>query len=258
MNFRFVEPWHLYLPRAGGHVVGFSGSGGKTSLMQACARVLTAEGVPVLMTCTTRTEPLDGVRPWIWPDDGIPTAGEDPVYLHAGPDAEGKWRGLEAAQVDALEEDFAEHVVLVETDGAAKMPVKIYREGEPVWPRRTSLAVVVMGIASVGCRAAEVVHRFDPSALPGAQGLHPDKPWLWDHLLALLQAENGYLSRVPEGVPTVLALGGLAQQEDSIGLFDFVGKAMQDTRLPLVTFFETADKEPSIRTACHEDGDGTR
>jgi hypothetical protein len=101
-------------------------------------------------------------------------------------------------------------------------------------------------------KAAEAVHRFAAAALPPLEGLHADKPWLWDHLLGLLQAPDGYLARVPAEVPVVLALGGLGSQEDSIGLFDFVSRAMQDPRLPLVTFFEAAGENPGFRTACAE------
>ncbi|PID81457.1 hypothetical protein CSB20_02920 [bacterium DOLZORAL124_64_63] len=173
-----------------------------------------------------------------------------PLYLHAGVDEAGKWRGLPPEQVDQLGDIFADHVILVETDGSAKRPLKFYREWEPVWPDRTSLAVVVMGVGAVGMRAAEVVHRFDAAALPGLADLHPEKPWLWDHLLALLQAPDGYLAQVPPEVPAVLALGGLGAQDDSIGLFDFVGRAMADPRLPLVTFFESGGEAPHFRTAC--------
>ncbi|PID80136.1 putative selenium-dependent hydroxylase accessory protein YqeC [bacterium DOLZORAL124_64_63] len=250
MNFSFVDPWHLYLPREGGHVVGFAGSGGKTSLMGACARQLQGEGVPVLLTCTTRSEPVPGVRPCLWPEERGMPAGGLPLYLHAGVDEAGKWRGLPPEQVDQLGDIFADHVILVETDGSAKRPLKFYREWEPVWPDRTSLAVVVMGVGAVGMRAAEVVHRFDAAALPGLADLHPEKPWLWDHLLALLQAPDGYLAQVPPEVPAVLALGGLGAQDDSIGLFDFVGRAMADPRLPLVTFFESGGEAPHFRTAC--------
>lgn len=254
MNFSFVDPWDLYLPREGGHVVGFSGSGGKTSLMRACAERLAAGGVSVLMTCTTRSEPLAGISDFSWPGDGPATEDGGPFFLHAGLDDKGKWQGLPPETVDGLALHFPDHVVLVETDGAAKKPLKFYRADEPVWPARTSLAVVVMGIGQVGEPAGRVVHRFAAERLPGAQDLHPDKPWLWDHQLALLTAPDGYLARAPEGAPVVLALGGLSSQEDSIGLFEFVGRAMSEAEVPLVTFFETAGDAPSFRTACLEPG----
>ena len=54
MNFSFVDPWHSFLPREGGHVVALSGSGGKTALQRTLGEFYRAEGVPVVLTCTTR------------------------------------------------------------------------------------------------------------------------------------------------------------------------------------------------------------
>ena len=61
MKFSFVDPWHGFLPREGGHVFALSGSGGKTSLMRALADWYAREGLPLVLTTTTRTEPLEGV-----------------------------------------------------------------------------------------------------------------------------------------------------------------------------------------------------
>lgn len=70
----------------------------------------------------------------------------------------------------------------------------------------------------------------------------------------LLLVPNGYLAQVPTGVPTVLALTGLADQADSIGLFEFVGRAMARPELPLVMFCSATDGTLQIRTACAERG----
>lgn len=250
MSFSFVDPWHLYLPREGGHLVGISGSGGKTGFMQACAGQLAADHVPVIMSCTTRSEPLPGVEAYAIDSPFPEPLPGSLIYLHDGLDSEGKWRGLDPEVLDRWMDRFPDRVWLVETDGAAKKPLKFYREGEPVWPARTSLAVVVMGVGGVGLKAGDVVHRFAVEKLPGVEQLHAEKPWLWDHQLALLESRDGYLAQVPADIPAVLALGGLASQDDSIGLFEFVGRAMADKRLPLVTFFETEGDEIRFQTAC--------
>ena len=79
----------------------------------------------------------------------------------------------------------------------------------------------------------------------------------WDHLLALLQEPGGYLEQVPEGVPALLAMAGMGQVEDSIGLFDFVGRAMAHPRLPLTLFCETGGEQPSFRAGFRvEEGEG--
>lgn len=246
MNFRFVEPWHVFLPRQAGHVVGLSGSGGKTTLLEAIASVWRDDGFGVVATTTTRTEPpatFAAPAP-----EGMPFA-----YRHGGVRDDGKWIGLPPAEVDRLEREHPGCLVVVEVDGSAKLPCKYYRAGEPVWPSRTSLAIVVMGVGSVGERAGAVVHRLGRADVSDPVGIGPDAVWEWDHLLALLTGPGGYLDHVPAGVPVVLALAGLEQQPDSVGLFDFTGRAMSDPRLPLVMFCSRGEGGLSVRTACRED-----
>ncbi len=252
MDFSLIEPWHLFLPREGGHVVSLMGSGGKTSLLKAFARVYADENRPVILTTTTRSEVLPGFpavelsRLASCDPAGLPAC----FFLHDGETADGKWRGLDPAEVDRLEIDFPERVVLVEVDGSAKQPLKIHRPGEPVWPERTSLAVVVMGASAVGGFANRTVHRLGVVPCPVLDELPAGSIIQWDHCLGLLLESQGYLAQVPEGVPAMLALAGMGEVEDSIGLFEFVGKAMQDPRLPLTLFAETEGDEPSFRTGC--------
>jgi len=157
--------------------------------------------------------------------------------------------GLPPETVDELGGLLPDRIVLVEVDGAAKLPVKLHRKGEPIWPARTSLAIVVMGTAAVGSRTAEILHRFGRVDWPPLTDLEAWTVWEWDHALTLLLEPGGYLSRVPEGIPCVLALTGMEEQPDSIGLFDFVGRAMENSRLPLTMFCDLVADQPVIRTA---------
>lgn len=248
MGFAFLEPWHLFLPREPGHVVAVSGSGGKTTILGEIARVWAAEGLPVVATTTTRTAPVPGfagVGPGSVP--GAPPAG-DLLFRHGGTGPDGKWLGLPVAEVDALE-----GLVVVEVDGAARLPFKYYRAGEPVWPSRTSLALVVMGVGAVGEPAGTVVHRLGRADAIDPVGARPDDVWQWDHAWTLLTAPGGYLAQVPSGVPVVLVLAGLEQQPDSVGLFEFCGRAMDDPRLPLVVFCSRTPQGPQVRAACREE-----
>jgi probable selenium-dependent hydroxylase accessory protein YqeC len=256
MNFGFVEPWHLFLPREAGHVISLMGSGGKTSLLRSLAAVCRARAMPVVLTTTTRSEPVPGVSPVEW--TALDKLGADALpelfFLHDGVTADGKWEGLAPAAVDELGGRFPERIVLVEVDGAAKLPVKLHRSGEPIWPGRTSLAIIVMGTAAVGSATGDVLHRFGRQSWPPLQGLESWTIWEWDHALTLLLEPGGYLSRVPPDVPCVLALTGLSAQPDAIGLFDFVGRAMADPRLPLTVFCDFGADPPIFRTACRRDG----
>ncbi len=254
MNFSFVEPWDLFLPREAGHVVALCGSGGKTSLLMEFARRLEADMVKTIITCTTRTEPLEGYPVYDLADlksDDLPPR----FFLRDGVNDEGKWLGLSGKAVDELGEKFPEYIVLAEVDGSAKMPLKYYRDGEPVWPRRTSLAIIVMSMAAVGDASSSVVHRFETGGIDELRDLKPETVWLWDHSYTLLTAAGGYLDQVPGEIPVVLAMTCMAGQDDSIGLFEFAGKAMENERLPLVVFCETTGENPSFRTSCRREAD---
>ena len=253
MSFGFVEPWHLFLPRDGGHVISVMGSGGKTSILRAFAGTYRDLGIPVVVTTTTRSEPLPGMPAMNFSELEHADCGAlpDVFFLHGGVTGDDKWAGLAPAAVDALGGRLPDRVVLVEVDGSASLPVKLYRDDEPVWPRRTSLAVVVMGTAAVGSPTGEVLHRFGVVDWPPLAGLKEWTVWEWDHARTLLLSGGGYLSRVPAGIPCVLALTGMDVQADSIGLFQFVGQTMENERLPLTMFCDFGQTEPVIRTACN-------
>ena len=255
MNFSFVDPWHQFLPREGGHVVALCGSGGKTSLMMALAGWYRQEGVPLFLTTTTRTEPLAGVPVSAMANPcGAGNCLDEPIlFLRSGEDRQGKWLGLSPEGVDRLGADHPDRLVLVEADGAGKLPLKLYREGEPVWPARTSLALVVMGLGALGEKAQDVLFRFGRVAYPALAELQAETRWTWDHYHTLLTGPGGYLEQVPADVPVVLVLAGMGGLTDSIGLFDFMGKAMTHPRIPLGLFCETSGEKPSLRTVCRRD-----
>lgn len=247
MGFAFLEPWHMFLPREEGHIVSIAGSGGKTTMLREVVSVLAAAGSPVVATTTTRTAPVEGFVAVARGATAAPAAAGLPEFRHAGARADGKWQGLSAAEADALA-----GLVVAEVDGAAGKPFKYYRAGEPVWPTRTSLALVVMGVGGIGERAADVVHRLGREGVADPVGIGPDEVWQWDHALALLVGPGGYLDQVPPDVPVALVLAGLEQQPDSIGLFEFTGRAMEHPRVPLVVFCSRGEEGLSLRAAFRE------
>ena len=236
-------------------MIALCGSGGKTSLMTTLAAWYHQEGIPHFLTTTTRTEPLTEVHAADAPESGElgRLADEPALFLRSGTDSEGKWLGLLPDAVDQLSIAQPERLILVETDGAGKMPLKYYRDGEPVWPARTSLAIVVMGLGALGEKARDVVFRFGRADYPPLAELQEDTEWTWDHYLALLTGPGGYLDQVPAEVPVVLALAGMGDLADSIGLFDFMGKAMAHPRIPLALFCETSGDAPTLRAVCRLD-----
>lgn len=255
MDFCFLDAWHDFLPREGGHVVAVCGGGGKTSLLAAAAAALRESGAPVAVTTTTRTEPLawPGLRVVSWAEAAAGAARDEPLlFVRGGEHPDGKWRGLEPAQADLLGGLLPRHVVLVEADGSAGLPVKLHRDDEPVWPARTSLAILVLGLSALGRPVGEVLHRHGRLPAPGLPR-DPAEAWSWDLMFRLLHGQGGYLSRVPAGVPVAVALTQLAACADSVGLFGFVGRVMEEAGVPLVVLAELAGERPQLRTTCRAD-----
>ncbi|MCP4571952.1 MAG: hypothetical protein GY838_06320 [bacterium] len=145
-----------------------------------------------------------------------------------------------------------ERLVMVLADAEVGLPAAVPEASPPVWPTRTSLALLVMGADAVGSRAGEVVAGFGAGS-PLLPGLGPDDLLEWDHLAALVLEPGGYLDGVPPEVPVALVLTGLSEQPDSIGLFACVDRFMAHPRLPIVVLGDPDAEPPVLRAAYRAD-----
>jgi molybdenum cofactor cytidylyltransferase len=157
-----------------GEVVAFVGAGGKTTAMFRLARELAQTRGKVITTTTAKIgEPSREQTPAFIVDDDRAELlerlqraliSERHVSVAAAPYADGKFRGVPADWIGDLKDLPDVFAVLVEADGARKLPFKAPRAAEPVIPSSTTLLVVVAGMEAVGapldeehvCRAAEV------------------------------------------------------------------------------------------------------
>lgn len=157
------------------------GSGGKTSLIEALARELLAQGQLVAITTSTRIWPppasLTG-QPWLL-GDGLVDMGElrrrlaagRPLCLAGQRQADGKLRGLSAAQLASLLA-LPGLWVLSEADGAAGRPLKGWAAYEPVLRGQERGLVVVAGGSGLGQALHEQwVHRPQEFAVASGLGL---------------------------------------------------------------------------------------
>ncbi|OUO47868.1 hypothetical protein B5F79_03375 [Olsenella sp. An285] len=137
-------------------VTSVIGSGGKTSLLAALARELPGT---VVLTTTTHIMPFGGV-PLVTSADAddvrAALAGSRVVCVGAQGEKNGKL-AAPSLGIDALAA-LADHV-LVEADGAHRLPLKAHAAWEPVIPACSARTVLVLGASGLGRPVRDVVHR---------------------------------------------------------------------------------------------------
>ena len=152
-------------------VTSVIGSGGKTSLLAALARELPGT---VVLTTTTHILPFGGVPLVTSADaDDVRAAltGSRVVCVGAQVEKNGKLAAPELG-IERLAA-LADHV-LVEADGAHRLPLKAHAAWEPVIPACSARTVLVLGASGLGRPVRDVVHR--PDVFCELTGCAPDVP----------------------------------------------------------------------------------
>ena len=137
-------------------VTSVIGSGGKTSLLAALARELPGT---VVLTTTTHILPFADVPLVTSADaDDVRTALAESRVVCVGSQAEknGKLVTPELG-IEALA-SLADYV-LVEADGARRLPLKAHAPWEPVIPSCSARTILVLGASGLGHPVREKVHR---------------------------------------------------------------------------------------------------
>jgi molybdenum cofactor cytidylyltransferase len=139
-----------------GDVVSFVGAGGKTSALFRLADELRQAGWRVLATTTTRVATYEVAQAprAIEVAAGLPVTRirellteHGFVFLYAAGDAQHhKIIGLPLTQIGDLIDRVNSDVLLIEADGARRLPFKVPRDHEPVIPIETTLTVPVAGV----------------------------------------------------------------------------------------------------------------
>lgn len=137
-------------------VISLVGAGGKSTLQQLIAQEFSRLGRKVLSTTTTHIyKPLDGhyarnlpVAQSLWKSGKYAVVGED----------EGEKLGMLPLESLKTYMESGE-VVLMEADGAKKMPMKLPRLGEPVILSESNFLLMVLGLSAVGKPLSQVCFR---------------------------------------------------------------------------------------------------
>ncbi|MCD4687102.1 MAG: putative selenium-dependent hydroxylase accessory protein YqeC [Anaerolineae bacterium] len=201
-----------------GDVVSFIGAGGKTSALLRLADELRGDGWRVLVTTTTRlatheikrvpcarqikaqTQAAE-IRAWL-DEYGC-------VFLYSRHDkAQRKIIGLHPEQIAGLMDSVNSDVLLIEADGARRLPLKAPYDHEPVIPPDVSLVVPVAGLDALG-QPLDDAHVYNAARIQARYGF-PDggtiiPPWM---AVTLRDPELG-LRGVPDKARVVILLNKL-------------------------------------------------
>lgn len=164
------------------NIISFVGGGGKTSLIYKLGRELKELGKKVIITTTTRMFMPESNVVLTWKkediikmlnDENIITVGilcdkNDTKYRHNQLNNENKLlKGEENSlkKINGLPKEIAVSLieladfVIVEADGAKRLPLKVPSEYEPVILEVSNLVVGVCGIDAIGKSIKETCHR---------------------------------------------------------------------------------------------------
>jgi len=175
-------------------VISLVGAGGKTTLMFRLAKELLLSGKKVVTTTTTRIlKPASEETSFLFvdPDEG---KIKDFVWRHLDQYAHitvarerlesGKLIGISPNLVNGLWSSRGIDTIIIETDGAAGLPVKAPRENEPVIPTSTTLVVAVLGVDGMEMELNEE-NVFQPERVSKITGI-PVGEKLTDEAMAIL------------------------------------------------------------------------
>lgn len=185
--------------------IALAGGGGKTTTMFALARSLKASGARVLVTTTTNIfmphpDQYDRLllsdEPDIGDLDGV-QAGT--LFCLAGAPVEGKNK-LKSVAPAFLEQVYARgcfDALIVEADGARRLPVKAPAGYEPVIPACATLVLGCIGMDALGTPIDEEhVHRAQ--LFCEVTGARPGEPVGSEHIVRLAGAAHGLFKGAPD------------------------------------------------------------
>lgn len=145
-------------------VVAAAGAGGKTSAIRRLAQEYIESGQRVIVTTTTHMMVED--RPWFLLEPSAEKMGELlAAYGQAWggtPAPGGKMQGVPCEFLDKIWKMGLP--VLIEADGARKLPLKVPGEQEPVILPETTHVLSVYGLDAVGQRIEDVCFRPERAA----------------------------------------------------------------------------------------------
>ena len=219
----------------GNGVISLVGAGGKTGLMYRLARELADRGETVLTTTTTKIlKPsadqsphvllarsaagiVDRAKPLLEKSRHITAAfAENPA---------GKLQGMAADVIDRLDRAGIFRWIIVEADGASRMPLKAPAGHEPVIPACTRRLIAVVGLDAVG-KPLAAPYVFRPEIYADLTGLAPGAPVTEASVARVLTHARGIMKGAPPGALRLVFLNK-ADDASRVGIGEAIAERLR-------------------------------
>ncbi|MDW8327015.1 MAG: selenium cofactor biosynthesis protein YqeC [Anaerolineales bacterium] len=195
-----------------GDVVAFVGAGGKTAALSRLTQELHEAGRHVIAATTTHLAlEQNTLAPihLVWPETGATKVAaalcKHGCVLITGPadHALGKWMGLSPAAIADLR-GLAD-LVLVEADGARRLPFKAPAEHEPAIPDCATVVVVIVGLDVLG-QPLDAAHVHRPERAAALAGVALGETVTAEVIARVLSHPQGGRKNAPTGTRLVALL----------------------------------------------------
>ncbi len=192
------------------NAIAIVGAGGKTSLMFSLAACASR---PVCLTTTTKIAREEGSRAAnhiLFVDFSLSSIDqlrlEKLTLVTNGLNPSGdKWLGLSYPEISQLFQNCqqGDTLLIIEADGARRLPLKAPAEYEPVIPDWVSLVIVVVGLSAIG-KTLDEEHVFRPERFSEVSGLALGELVRLEHILKMLTHPDGGLKEIPSGCKAII------------------------------------------------------
>ncbi|PJF36694.1 MAG: putative selenium-dependent hydroxylase accessory protein YqeC [Candidatus Thermofonsia Clade 1 bacterium] len=242
-----------------GEVIAFIGAGGKTSALFRLGHELAAEGWRVLATTTTRIAAEELVHvPSVVATDASGTYPRPEALsralsqhgftflYHTVVNSGGveKVVGVAPEMINKLLDNVDSDAILIEADGARRLPFKAPYAHEPVVPSATTLAVPVVGIDCVG-QPLDEAHVYNPQAMIDEYGYPYGERVRWMWVASVLRNPTLGLKGIPERARIAALINKVPESGLGRNLARLIGRlALREPRLSAVLCGSVQAAEP--------------
>ncbi|MBN2471170.1 MAG: putative selenium-dependent hydroxylase accessory protein YqeC [Anaerolineae bacterium] len=203
-----------------GEVISFIGAGGKTSALFRLGNELRQRGFRVLATTTTRIAVDElvhapasvAVTPDLAEAATVSQALTDKRFVFVYDSiARAKVQGIAPETVSMLLDRVNSDVLLIEADGARRLPFKAPYDHEPVVPRETTRIVLSVGLDALG-QPLDPLHIYNAEAMIARYGYPPGAPVAWPWVASVVRDEELGLANLPEAPPVYVLLNKVPKE----------------------------------------------